>query len=86
MLSWKSLCVEEEGGIYMLMSVMFCFCMRSVVDWSSSALVGLGGREAASWAVVLVKGMWCFTRVMRPPPPPWGLSCLSVVYPGNLGV
>ena len=38
------------------------------------------------WAVVLVKEIWCFTRVMRPPPPSKGLSCLSVVYPGNLSV
>ena len=72
--------------MYMLTSVMFCFCMRSVVDWSSSVLVGSGGRDATVWAVVLVKGMWCFTRVMRPPPPPRDLSRLSVVYPGNLGV
>ena len=57
MLSWKLLSVEEEGGMYMLMSVMFCFCMRSVVDWSSSVLVGSGGREATVWTVVLVKGM-----------------------------
>ena len=42
MLSWKLLSVEEEGGMYMLMSVMFCSCMRSVADWSSSVLVGLG--------------------------------------------
>ena len=55
MLSWKLLSVEEVGGMYMLTSVMFCFCMRSVVDWSSSVLVGLGGREATVWAVVLVK-------------------------------
>ena len=70
MLSRKLLSVEEEGGIYMLMSVMFCFCMRSVMDWSSSVFVGSGGREAIVCAVVLVKEMWCFTRVMRPPPPP----------------
>ena len=42
MLRWKLLSVEEEGGMYMLMSVMFCSCMRSVADWSSSVLVGLG--------------------------------------------
>ena len=40
MLSWKLFSVEEEGGMYMLMSVMFCVCMGSVVDWSSSVLVG----------------------------------------------
>ena len=57
MLSWKLLSVEEVGGMYMLTSVMFCFCMRSVVDWSSSVLVGSGGRDATVWAVVLVKGM-----------------------------
>ena len=69
-----------------IVSVIFRFCMHIVVDWSFSALVELGGREAAIWAVVLVNGMWCFTRMMRPPPPPWGLPCLSLVYPGNLGV
>ena len=68
MLSWKLVSDEKEGGTYMLMSVMFCFCMRTVVDWSYSVLVGSGGRKATVWAVVLVKAMWCFTRVMRPPP------------------
>ena len=54
----------------MLMRFMFCFWTRIVVACSSSELVGSGGRAESIWAVVLVKGMWCFTRVMRPPPPP----------------
>ena len=70
MLSRKLLSVEEEGGMYMLMNVVFCFYMRSVVDWSSSVLVGSVGREETVSAVVLVKEMWCFTRVVRAPPPP----------------
>ena len=48
MLSWKLLSVEEEGGMYTLTSVMFCFCMRSVVDLSSSVLVGAEGRDAVN--------------------------------------
>ena len=63
----------------MLMRLMFCLCILSVVDWSSSVFVGSGGRAAAIWAEVLVKGMPFRTRVMRPPPPPVVLSCLSVV-------
>ena len=70
----------------MLMKLMFCLCIVSRVDWSSSVCVGSGGREADNWAVVLVKGMFLSTRVMRPPPPARVLSCLSVVYPGNFGV
>ena len=36
--------------------------------------------------VVLMKGRSRWMRVINPPPWPLCLSCLSVVYPGNLGV
>ena len=78
--------VDEAGGMYMLINVMLCLCMVSRVACSSSVSVGSLGRDATISGVVLVKGMCLCMSVMRPPPPPRVLSCLSVVYPGNFGV
>lgn len=82
----KSLGVDEAGGMYVFMKVMFCLCMVSRVACSSMVCVGSRGRDAIISGVVLVKGMCLCMSVMRPPPPPRVLSCLSVVYPGNFGV
>ena len=54
-------------------------CISSVFDVSE-------GMFARVCEVVFVKGRSLWIRVMSPPPPPRCLSCLSVVYPGNLGV
>ena len=56
------------------------------MDWISREFVGSGGNALVVWLVVFVKGISLCMRVRRPPPFPWVLSSLNVVYPGNLGV
>ena len=68
--------------MFVMLYVCLCICIR--IDCNSS--VGSNGIRESVSAVVFVKGMFLCINVMRPPPPRMGRSCLSVVYPGNLGV
>ena len=68
----------------MLYMLRECLCICKRMDCNSSVL-SCGIRARVS-AVELVKEMSLCISMMRPPPPCVGLSCLSVVYPGNLGV
>ena len=56
------------------------------MDRSSRVLMGSGGSNAVICGVVFVMGITFRMKVIRPPSSPRCLSCLSVVYPGSLGV